>query len=437
MRAFLFCRLGLRGLGLVLASAITSAWGANLSAIHDLAKAHDAEFAAARQAYLAGLEKEPQARASLRPSVSLSASYGRTESDSLGYSPYGYTLALSQPLYAPAAWAGLEQGKAQSALARIGLRKAEQDLILRVAAAYFDVLKAAAALDAVKAQQTAIAEQLAQAKKGFEVGTLTITDTHEAQARADLVHAQAIEAENALAVKRRALEKLIQAPLPVLAQWSDSATALAAPQQDGGVWATEAEKQGLGVQVAQLNVRLAEQGLQVKRADYRPKIGVTASYNDSRNTLTFNPTSPIGEAQTRKVGVELSWPLYEGGRTNSGVREAQASIDKARFEVEDARRSAALAAREAYLGVLSGLSRLQALEAAVRSSQLQLDSTRLGLEVGIRTRIDVLNAQQQLYVARKDVVAARYDLMLASLKLKATRGDLVADDLASLDARLN
>lgn len=431
-------RPGLRLTACALALLAVPASAAGLVDIHRLAQQHDAGFAAARQAYRAGLEKQPLARAVALPSVVLSANLSRNQTDtsvtpSVGYSPYGYTLSLTQPLYAPGTWAGVEQGRLQAEQAGIALRRAEQDLILRAAQAYFEVLKAEAALAVVKAQQAAIAEQLAQARLGFEVGVATITDTHEAQARFDLTQAQEIEAANAVEVRRSALEKIIQTPLPALAVWSASAALPAVGDKAPADWIRQAIDAGLPVRLAQIDEQIAREGVGRVRADDRPKVNLSASFSDSRNSYLSAGTI---DTQSAKLGVDLTWSLYDGGRTGAGVREAQAGLDKAHFELEERRRQAGLEAREAHLGLISGLARVKALEAAVSSSQLQIQSTRTGLEVGIRTRVDVLNAQQQLAAARKDLDAARYDLLLTGLKLKAAVGDLTEADLTAADARL-
>jgi outer membrane protein len=411
---------------------------AGLADLHRLAQQHDAAFSAAQQAHLAGLERLPQARAAVLPTVALSANAGRTRYDSsasaaVGYSPYGYTVSASLPVYAPGNWAGQEQGRLQAESARVALRRAEQDLILRTAQAYFEVLKADAALTVVKAQQAAIAEQLAQARVQFEVGVATIIDTHEAQARFDLTTAQEIEAINALEVKRAALERLIQLPVPALAVWSSKAV-LPRIEKTQADWVAQAVQSGWAVQAATLDEQVARAGANKVRADYRPKVNLSASFSDSRSGLST--TGGALDSQTGKLGLDLSWSLYDGGKTDSTNREAQANVAKAHFDLLDKQRQAGQDAREAYLGLVAGLARVKALDAAVQSSQAQINSTRTGLEVGIRTRVDVLNAQQQLASAQKDLDAARYDLLLTGLKLKAAVGDLSEADLKTADARL-
>ena len=432
-------RLSVLSLCLAVASVSAApAFSAGLADIHRLAQQHDAAFAAARQSHRAGLERLPLARAAILPSVALTANLSRNQTDTsvspaVSYSPYGYTLSLTQPLYAPGVWAGVEQGRLQAEQAGIALRRAEQDLILRTAQAYFEVLKTESALTVVKAQQAAIAEQLAQARLGFEVGVATITDSHEAQARFDLTRAQEIEAANAVEVRRRALEKIIQSPLPALAVWSAVSTPPGVGDKPLTEWIRQAEATSPPVRLAQIDEQIAREGVGRVRADDRPKVNLSASFSDSRNTYLSTGTI---DTQAAKLGVDLTWPLYDGGRTDAGLREAQAGLDKARSDLEERRRQAGLEAREAYLGLVAGLARVKALEAAVQSSQLQIQSTRTGLEVGIRTRVDVLNAQQQLAAASRDLDAARYDLLLTGLKLKAAVGDLTEADLTAVDARL-
>lgn len=424
---------------LALASATLAAQAANLGDVYQLARKNDSVYAAAYAAYKAGLEKLPQGQALLYPSLNLGGSLRHNETDtSLGagrsYNPYGFSLTLTQPLYRKQNLETFEQAKLQVLLAEQQLKLAEQDLLLRVATAYFEVLQARDNLDTARAQKTAIAEQLAQAKRSFEVGVATIVDTHEAQARYDATTAQEIAAENDLEVKRRALEKIIQTEAPGLAPLAGNGPAALPEPNNMDAWVKQSQEGSLLVATAQTALEVNGREIAKQRGARLPTVDLAASYSDTRNSLSSVGT-PV-DTQVGMIGVEMNWNLYSGGATEARVREAVANQEKARFDLDTARRQAALSARQAFLGVLSGNARVKALEQAVLSSETQLKSTKLGLEVGVRTAVDVLNAQQQLYTAQRDLAAARYAAILSGLQLKAAAGSLSEDDLKAIDAYL-
>lgn len=418
----------------------STAWGANLSAILDLARAHDAGYAAAREAWRAGQEKLPQGRALLRPTASLSATASHTDSDSSisgysqNYDPYGYSLSLTQPLYRKQNLESYEQAKLQVVQAEQTLRAAEQDLRLRTAKAYFDVLQAADVVSTAQSQKQAYAEQLAQAQRSFEVGVATITDTNEAQARFDLTTAQEIAALNDLEVKKSALAKIIGREAPKLASLDELARVNLPEPNDMAAWVQQAQADNLTVQSGQTALELARREVDKQKGGHLPTLDLTASYADNRGQVVG--TTGGVTSRTGTIGLQLALPLYQGGSTDSKVREASANLEKARFDLDNARRQAEFEARQAYFGVVSGYAQVQALKQALVSSEAQLKSTKLGLEVGVRTRVDVLNAQQQISTTRKDLAVARYQTLVAGLTLKAAAGRLADDDLKALDRLL-
>jgi len=424
---------------LALALLPLGAGAANLGDIYSLAREHDAVWAAARQARLAGLERLPQGRAGLLPTVGLSANARRNEVEidpgsDRGFNSRGYGLTLTQPLYRKQNLEAYEQGKLLALQADQQLRLAEQDLILRTAQAYFDLLQAQDNLAAASAQKAAIAEQLAQAKLSFEVGVATIVDTHEAQARYDLALAQEVAADNDLEVRRRALEKLIDAPAPTLARLDEGAALPAPEPRDMDVWVGQAREGGLGVALARSAEEIARREVERQRGGHFPTVDLAASHTDTRNG-SFGTVTGV-DTRSTVIGLEFALPLYQGGLTASRVRESVANHAKSRFDLEDARRQAALDARQTYLGVVSGQAQVAAFSQALVSGQAQLDSTKLGLEVGVRTRVDVLNAQQQIYTTRRDLAAARYQTLLSGLRLKAAAGTLAEADVEAVDRLL-
>jgi outer membrane protein len=344
-------------------------------------------------------------------------------------------FSVSQPLYRPQNLVQYEQAKVQVAQADAQLSLAFQDLILRVAQAYFDILLAQDNVDFAAAQKAAIGEQLAQAKRNFEVGTATITDTHEAQARYDLVTAQEIAALNELESRKRALQQIIGMVPPPLAPLGPN-FALVLPQPSNmSEWVDLALEGSLLVQIQRAAEQFADKEVERNRAAHRPTVDVVGSHSRSGNGA--GDQTSIGHDTTRSaIGLQFALPIYQGGAIDSRVREALANLERAREDLEAARRTAALNTRQAYLGVTSGIAEVNALQSAVVSSQSQLESTRLGQEVGVRTGVDVLNAQQQLYSARRDLARARYNYLLSSLRLLAAAGRLGPDDVAQISQRL-
>ncbi|MFN7085191.1 MAG: TolC family outer membrane protein [Burkholderiales bacterium] len=419
---------------------------ADLIDIFKDARSSDAVYASARAAWTASREKLPQGEAGLLPQLTASAftQYNDREirfrspgvPPALGqFNSNAVTLSLNQPLYRPQNRTVLEQAKTQLVLADAQLALAGQDLMLRVAQAYFDVLQAQDNVAFAGAQKAAIAEQLAQAKRNFEVGTATITDQHDAQARYDLTVAQEIAAQNDLEIRKRALEQLIGKPAPPLARLGNQYVLSQPAPNDMGQWVNDAQQSNLQVQAGQAGLTLAGQEVRRNRDGHRPTLDAVASYSESSSGSGLQGGAG-NDITTKVIGLQLAWPLYQGGLVDSRIREALANEEKARQDLENARRSAALATRQAFLGVVNGVAQVKALQAALTSSQSSLDSTQLGREVGVRTQVDVLNAQQQLFSTRRDLAQATYAYVLSLLKLKAAVGRLGEDDLAQVNAWL-
>jgi outer membrane protein len=436
----------------LIASAFLSlnAQAADLIQVYQQALANDAVYASARASLAVGRERVPQGRAGLLPTVGLNGSYTRNDSDispfnqgatvtspltglpttingtGFNFNTNEYTLALTQPLFRWDRWQTYEQSKLAQAITEAQFAQAQQDLITRVSQAYFDVLAAQDTLESTRAQKTATTEQLASAKRNFEVGTQTITDTHEAQAAYDLVVAQEFAAVNDLENKKSALQAIIGTAPAMLAPLKPGVT-LAAPQPALiDPWVSSAENQNYGVLVSQLALESAKRDISRNRAGHLPTLDLVAN---STHTKVNGQTSQSGSTSRNAIGVQWNVPLFSGFAVTSRVRESIALEDKARNDLESTRRNAALAARQSYLGVNSGLAQVKALEAAEISSQSALESNKLGYQVGVRINIDVLNAQRQLYSTRRDLSRARYDTIMNGLRLKAASGSLREADL--------
>ncbi len=424
-----------------------SAQSADLLEVFKQAQSADAIYASARATWLATQEKLPQGRSGLLPSVSLSGStqYNDRElrfrdpvvpGNNARFNSNALSLSLTQPVYRWQNRVVYEQGKTQLAQADAVLALAAQDLVTRVAQAYVDVLLARDNVAFAGAQKTAITEQLTQAKISFQVGTATITDTHEAQARYDLAVSQEIVAQNDLEVKHHALELLIGKNTPVLTPLGSRLQLVTPEPAVIDQWVEDARTTNLQVRAAEANVTLAQQEVERNRAGHYPTLDAFAGY--SRNGSGVGTLGGPGtDINNRNIGLQLAIPIYQGGLVNSRVREAEANVTKAQQDLESSRRTSALQARQNYLGVTSGMAQVKALEAALTSSQSALDSTRLGREVGVRTQVDVLNAQQQIFSARRDLAQAKYNYILSTLRLKAAVGRLSEDDVVAVNAWLD
>jgi len=421
-------------------AAAPGARSAGLGAILALARANDAQYAAAMAATQAGREKLPQARAANLPSISFTASPKRSNDGSTlyagtqTYNAASGALTLTQAVIRPANLAGVEQAQLQVLIAEQQLQLAEQDLLLRVSRGYFDVLQAQDDLAAAGAQQDAMVQLLAQTKRSLEIGTVSITDFNEAQARHDLAVAQRLAAVNELELKKRVLERYIAQPLPPLASLGLSASVDILTSDTQRQLVTDAPSTGLQVIIGRTTTQAAEKEILRREAGHYPTLDLVATVREDRN-LNFGQ---FGGSTTRaaSIGVELTVPIYQGGAVSSRTREAIAERNRTLQELSNAQRQATLDAQQAQLGVQSGSALTQALKQALVSSETQLRSTQRGLQVGVRTRVDVLNAEQQLFVTRKDLAAARYKTLVATLQLKAAAGALAEADLRALDALL-
>lgn len=418
---------------------------ADLMQVYRTAQDNDPTFAAARSVLDAGREKAPQGRAGLLPNLSLSGNTMWNETDisrhdgvtipSSRYNSNGYQLTLSQPLFRWQNWIAYDQAKIQVAQAEFNFALARQDLILRVAQAYFDVNYATENLKAVKANKSAIGQQLESAKKNFEVGTATITDTHEAQARFDLASAQEIAAESDLEVKQHALAAILGKEPGLLAVVRKDAPLTPPQPNDMNQWVAAAEKDSFSVQVQEANANLAAREIDKQRAGHYPTLDLVANKGYSKSFAQMY--GGYYDTDNQNIGLQLNIPLFQGGLVVSRQREAAANRTAAESSLEATRRGAALSARQYYLGVVNGLAQVRALQAALVSSQSALESNKLGYEVGVRINIDVLNAENQVYVTRRDLAKATLDTLMAQLRLKAAVGALGDDDVAQINSLLD
>jgi outer membrane protein len=413
----------------------------DLAAIYRDALANDSVYASARFTRQAADERPTQARAALLPNVNaglgVDDTYFRLDNPSVSrtFWSWGPTLSLTMPLYRPQNWDALDQAKLSVTSAEAAFAQTRQDLILRVTQAYFDVLAAQDALNAIEANKRAVSENLAQAKREFEVGTKTIVDTTEAQARYDQIVAQEQVARGDLVVRRNALRAIIGRDAGELAPLRDAPQLEPPAPADVETWAKRAEENNPSVAVATASSRIAQIETVRNRDAHLPTIDLVASAARNRASGS-QTTSQAFTATSATIGVQLNVPIYSGGLIQSRVREALANEERARYDLETARRNAAQVARQAYVGVDYGLTQVRALESAEVSSKSQLDATRLGYQVGVRINLEVLNATTQLFTTQRDLKKARYDFLVNGLRLKSAAGALEDKDVDAINALL-
>jgi outer membrane protein len=407
-----------------------------------LAKQNDPTFAAARAQMEAGLEKLPQGRALLLPVITGAANTTWNEAtnkainNDFNFNSNGWNVTLTQPLFRWQNYVQYKQSESQVLQAEAQYGQATQDLIVRVAQAYFDVLAAQDNLEFTKANKVAIAEQLAQAKRNFEVGTATITDTNEAQARFDLAGAQEIAGQNALEVALRALQQIIGS-VPDRFTPLKSKLVIEAPQPNNmDDWVQSARSGNFVVKGNEAAFDIAGREVERQRAGHYPNVDVVASYADNTSQNVALLAGLRATITQSAIGVQLSVPIYAGGSVNSRTREAVALKEKARQDLESSQRAAEFNARQSFLNVTNGMAQVKALEQALVSSETALQSNYVGYQVGVRINIDVLNSQQQVFQTKRDLARARYDTIVNGLKLKAAAGSLAEDDVAAVNRLL-
>jgi outer membrane protein len=429
---------------IILATA-ASCWAQSLQEVYDAARAYDAAYLSARAQADSAQYRAEQSYALRRPAVNLSGSVTRSETDPpsslsvppgthLGDTTTALSVNASQPLFNRANSATISQAEKSLEAARLDLQTAEQELIVRVAQTYFDVVVAQDALAAAQASTKAISEQLASAKRNFEVGTATITDTREAQARFDLARATEIAADNDLRTKRIALDQLIGRssvePRP-LAKPETTPALVPATVDD---WVGQAEGTHPSVRKAQLGLAIAELETNKARAGHLPTVNAVAGV--SNTNISGSPTTGLGTTTSASVGLQLNVPLFAGFSVQNRIKETLSLEEKARNDLDAARRGVAQGTRVAFFGYQSGQAQVLALEAAESSSKLALEATQLGYRVGVRVNLDVLNAQTQLFTTQRDLSKARYDVLVGGLRLRQAAGTLQAADINAVNALL-
>lgn len=427
--------------------APASAWADDLLSLYRAALSQDPIYRAARYTLQAAQQKVPQARADLLPVISLgadvsrqrgSASFNEAPDENRDVKSNNWALRLAQPLYRPTSWSMLSQAEAQYRQAEAQFCLASQDLILRVAQAFFDVQLAQESVAVASSQLEAVTEQLRLARRNFQVGTTTITDIHEAKSRLDLARSQQIAADNDLTVKRAELERIVGASPPDLPMLNSEASLPWPSPNNIDEWVASAQANSPLVAIQDGNKDSYEQQLARSRAGHAPTVDINASYGSAYTSGSM--TSPA-DIPTRslagQIGLQLAIPIWSGGAVASRIEEAQANLDKALADREASRRQAITQSRQAFSGMTAGHAQVEALSSAVLSSQEAVKANQIGYRIGTRINIDVLNAEQQLYAARRDLARAKMETLMHGLRLKAATGSLIEQDVIGINALLD
>ncbi|NOT84652.1 MAG: TolC family outer membrane protein [Methylococcaceae bacterium] len=413
---------------------------------YNQALGHDPTLASALSANKAAQEIIEQGKALYRPIVNFNAgaNISRTDISFSGtgvpfrggvqsFEGYQYGLEARQPLYRKQNLVQMEQSQTQVSLADKQLHLSQQTLILRTTQVYFEVLIAQDKIDLLNAQKAAIASQLEQAKANYDAGNATITDVNEAQARNDLIVAQLLGANNDFEIAKRGV-KAITGAMPQKLATVKTDLKPHTVKQSLDKWLDVATQNNLNIQIQQDAAKFSAQEIERAQAGHLPTLDAVASYNEQyANGSAWGFGS---DQSTATIGVQLQIPLYQGGATSSRIRQATLNKQKALDDVDIARRQTELETQRAYLNLNTSIAQVQAYEQALNSSQSQVDSTSTGYDVGVRTSVDVLNAQQQLFAAKRDLLQARYHYLVNIIQLKAASGVIAEADLADINQQL-
>ncbi len=424
---------------------------------------------------MAALEAKPQARSLLLPQVNVGGQIYTANSEGESTFPqvdrttgnivtvgnrsstdvsqyWDYSAQLTQTVFRWDQWQGLQRAGSEVALAEANYRAAQQDLMVRVSQAYFEVLASEDTLAAAEATAQAFARQLEQAEKRFEVGLIAITDVQEARAANDSATAGVILAKRVLATAQERLREITGDAFASLVKPADDMP-LDQPQPlDEQTWVDQALEQNLDVIAARLGVDLAKRDVKIAQGGYMPTVDLFAQYGETNRDATqtnqsFDPSGTLGtgdrvrgsadsETSNDAIGLRVNVPVFKGGGTNSRVREQVYLHRASREKLEGMQRAAERETRDAYLGVIAEKARVGALKQAVKSNQTALEATEAGFEVGTRTTVDVLDARRRLFESQRDYARSRYDYLINLVKLKSAAGVLLPQDLNAINGYL-
>lgn len=434
-------------IGMLYLATLSTAHATGILDLYRQARLSDPQFASAKADWDAIQTLVPQAYGQLLPQLSFSGSridndttndrqIGRSGRRSTDYSflTKSASLNLSMALFRPQIWASYLQSQAQVKQADGQLRLAGYDLILRLAQAYFDALLAEDNLAFSREQKAAISEQLKQARRYFEAGVGTITDINETQARFDTITAQELAAEGNLEIKYRALEQITGIAYKKVDRLGAQLLLEQPEPRDVDRWLEVSLANNPGVNVREAAMEAAQQDVYKNFAAHLPTVDIVASRGRSENP-SYTTIDEVNWSNT--VGLQVSVPIFSGGTTAARTNQASANKERARYDLETAKRAAIQNTRQEFINITNGVAQVKALGQAVKSNELALYSAKKGQEAGIRTSFDVLNAQQLVFQAKRDLAQERYRYVLSRLKLRANAGLLGEEDVELVEQWLD
>jgi outer membrane protein len=410
----------------------------DLARVFKLALENDPKFQQAKDVRNATLETKPQAIARLLPFLTAGGGTSWNYLNNLKagfqgfglqrYFDHGFDVNLNQPVFHWDYWVQLSQSENQIARAEAEYQNALQDLMVRTIRAYLNIVLAEDTLRFAIAEKESLARQLEQAQQRFNVGLIAITDVLEAQAGFDGALSREIFAENNVDNSIEALREIIGAYNGKLVPLPDNIPLLKPEPLDINRWAFSADSQNLNIIAAQNQAEVARKTIELQRSGHFPTVDVVGNYSLQDNSSTFGLRGDIGS-----VGVRVNLPIYEGGAVNSRTREALHNYNAAKDNLLVVRRQVARQVKDAYRGVISTISQVEALKATVKSSMSALEATKAGFEVGTRTTVDVVNEQRNLFQAQNRLSEARNGYVLNWVSLKESASSLSENDIKTLN----
>ncbi|GMR09092.1 MAG: outer membrane channel protein TolC [Gammaproteobacteria bacterium] len=415
----------------------TSSRADNLLSIYRLAQQSDPQVRAAAANMQATREARPQSIANMLPNLSVTADTIENDQKTTGTSFFSnsgrfntnsYTISLVQPIFHFEYYSQYKQAGSTVSRADAEYLTAQQELIVRVARAYFDVLGAIDNLRFTEQERKAISRQLEQAQQRFEVGLIAITDVHEARAAYDQAVAQQIDAENLRDSQREQLQAITGKTHMELSLLKEDIPLLKPEPADMSQWVETAQAQNPAILAARHASEEARQDINIARSAHLPTLDVVATRRHSESGGTL-----ARETDLDTIGLQLNMSLFEGGRVVSRTRQASYQFNEASENLELQHRNVTRQTRDAYRGVIAGISRIKAFKQAVVSNNSALQATEAGFEVGTRTIVDVLISQRNLYRSERDLARSRYDYLIQTLSLKQAAGTLDISDLEKMN----
>lgn len=445
-------------LALAIALLPSLASAADLMQVYQLARENDPQFSTTEAQARATREGAVQARAAMLPQIGGSASYTRSSTDSSGAQVFGGTIfnndssqdatakdigvSVDQMVYDRSRFTRLRSQRALSRAADFQVEAAGDSLITRTSAAYFNVLVQLETLAAAEASEAALKKQFDAASKRLEVGLAPITDVHEARAQYDNARANTIVARNAVEDAYQALAEITGQPVAALKSLPENFQPALPAEGTADAWVAKALDNNPSLHATEQQLASAEANVETARAAHWPTLYANGNYGDRRsdgtssNNLTAVDTDFDNRSKSRSIGLTLNVPIYSGGAVQSGVRQALANRDATADQLEQQRRALTRNTRAAYQALVAGISEIEARRSALTSARAAYEASQVGLEVGTRTVLDVLNNQQNLFNAQRLYAQARYNFLQSRLNLEQAAGTLDANDVQDVNRLL-